>query len=604
MRHGSTWSVLVACSVLALVGCGGADAPPEPAAGDTPRDTTTAAADPTAGEALDALIDRYLDDYFQSQPPAATRAGIRGHDHRLQPLREADFEARADRLRGFLDELSAIAPKSLANRDLVVDHELLRRHASVQLAEIERFPRWRREPGMYMPFNAFNDLVVGRFAPAEQRAEWLTQRLRALPESLDAARENLRNPPERFTRDAINTADNLRRYFEQAVPAFADELADEADPDALRSAATTAAEAMVEFGTFLENDLLPRSDGAIAAGEDMYRFYLREIHGVEVSPAELLELGQRYYDQTLALLEAQAEEIDPDSTWVEITERIRDNHPEKDDLRAAYCREIWRARDHVIEHGLASVPPGEEVRCIDSDPAQRAFSPFGTFRSPAPFDEDRTGYLILHPVPEGLSPEREEEILRAHDLSWIQVIAPHEAYPGHHLQAILAQQNERPLRKVYSTPVFGEGWGLYTEELMWEHGFFDPEPETRLTQLRLRLWRSARVLLDAGLHTGELDFDDARDFLAENIRMEYGSTAGEVNIYAYRPSYAIGYVVGFYEMMRLRADYRAQAGDDFDLGAFHDRVLRLGSMPFGLVRDLIGLPRPEDDALPTDLPED
>jgi len=78
-----------------------------------------------------------------------------------------------------------------------------------------------------------------------------------------------------------------------------------------------------------------------------------------------------------------------------------------------------------------------------------------------------------------------------------------------------------------------------------------------------------------------MDYEQARRFLADNIRMEYGATAGEVAIYTYRPSYAIGYMIGLREIL----DIRAQHGGD--LRAFHDRMLRLGSIPFPMVRELL-----------------
>jgi uncharacterized protein (DUF885 family) len=151
----------------------------------------------------------------------------------------------------------------------------------------------------------------------------------------------------------------------------------------------------------------------------------------------------------------------------------------------------------------------------------------------------------------------------------------------------LAQSHDRPLRKVYSTPVFTEGWGLYTEQLMHETGFFRDPEGSRLTQLRLQLWRAWRVVLDASIHSGQMTIEEARQALAEGTGMAYDATAGEVNIYVYRPSYAIGYMVGYHEMMALRAEQQAALGDEFDLKTFHDRLLRLGSIPFALVRQLL-----------------
>ncbi len=529
---------------------------------------------------LDALIDRYLLELWETNPEQASSAGLPGYYHRLSDLSQAGLAAEASGLRAILADLAAIDYERLGSDDHRVDYRLLGQHARVRLAEIERFPRAQREPGRYLPFGALNQLVGGDFAPAEQRAEWLLARLQTVPHIYEAGQANLDRPPRLFTEAALRSSRTHLRFLQEAVPGFAATVPSlEA---ALLDAAAAAEAALSAHISWMEETLLPRSDGELGAGREAYDFYLREIHGLDLNAEQVHALGWQIFNEVEAALAAQARVINPDKDWVEITEDIRNDHPERDDLLAAYCRGIQRSRAFVIERGLVTVPPNEEVRCIHSDPSQRAFSPFGTFRVPSPFTENKVGYIILHPV-------TEDRLLRAHDFTWIEVIAPHEAYPGHHLQALIAQQNPRPLRKIYRTPVFTEGWGLYTEQLMHEQGFFTKPEETRLTQLRLQLWRAARIILDSGLHTGLMSYDEARDFLAERVRMEYGATAGEVGIYIYRPSYVIGYMMGFREIMRLREDYMAMKGDDFDLLEFHDTMLGLGSIPFPMVRELLGL---------------
>lgn len=577
MTKGNFRLITIALAVALLCACGS-----ETAAPDSQTDQSRA-----AQQQLDQLIDRYLADYWHQHPDRATRAGLTAWNDRLPAMAAADLLDNARQIREVLAIHETIDPARLDSPDHRIDWQLLGQHARVRLAEIERLPRWQREPRIYLPVHAFNDLILDTDTPVEQRAEWILSRLRQLPTLLDAGRANLDAPPQAFTLDAIRSSEAQLLLFEQTLPAFARQVPSlQAD---ILSASTQAAKAVTDYIEFLREDLLPRSTGEVAVGRQMYEFYLREIHGLNLNTEELIELGERYYAETERLLEQQAERIRPGQHWADITEEIRNDHPERDDLLAAYCREIQRSRAFVIEHDLVSVPEREEVRCLHSDPSQRAFSPFGTFRTPAPFTRSRIGYLILHPVPDGLSAEQEQRLLRAHDFSWIQVIAPHEAYPGHHLQALLAQQHDRPLRKVYSTPIFSEGWGLYTEELMHEHGFFDPAEETRLTQLRLRLWRAARILLDARIHSGEISVDQARHFLADHIRMEHDATAGEVNIYAYRPSYAIGYLLGYYEMMALREDWFDSRGDEAELKDFHNQVLGLGSLPFPALRELMEL---------------
>lgn len=496
---------------------------------------------------LDVLIDRYLDEYWQANPGAARAAGLDGYTG-VADLTAAGRAAEADRLRAILRELDAIPYAELNSAEHRVDHRLLGQHARVRLFEIEEFPKWRREPAMYLVRPDVGDAAA----------------LAALPGIYAAGRANLDNPPPLFIEAALRTGAVHREMLEAA-------------------GATAALAALDDYLAFLEHELLPTADGPLAAGDAVYQFYLREVHGLEMTPGEVHQLGWTIYREVEAALAEQAARLDPELDWAELTERIRDDHPARDDLLDAYCRAIQRSRAFIIEQGLVTVPPNEEVRCRYSDPSARSFSPFGTFRVPSPFTDAKVGWLILHPVPDGLSPERETELLRAHDFTWIEVIAPHEAYPGHHLQAILAQEHERPLRKIYRTPVFTEGWGLYTEQLMHETGFYTRPGEARLTQLRLQLWRAARIILDSGIHTGRMEYDEARQFLADNIRMEYGATAGEVAIYTYRPSYAIGYMIGLREILDIRAGY------DGDLRSFHDRMLRLGSIPFPMVRELMGM---------------
>ncbi len=537
----------------------------------------------SAGEGFEALTAEYLDHYWRAHPEQATADGVHRYDGLLSPSSSSDFEAEAADLRGFLARLES-TPESGLNADQRIDRLWIWADIDVRLARLEQERDWSRDPTKYIPFDGLNDLVKEDFAPASERAANLLQRLGQVPATLANARRNLRNPPRLFTETAIETARGMVPFYQETIRDFAKGVPPlESD---LNQAADKAAAAVADYAAYLENELLPNSNGDLAIGRKLYDFYLKRLHLLDDDADSLLEKAHGYFDQAETELEAAARDMDPKKSWQELTEEIRNHHPTREGLLRAYCDEIQRSRAHVKSHDLATLQEGEEVRCIDTPPSQRAFSPFGDFRVPAPFSDKKIGYLVLHPVPAGLSREEEDRLLRAHDYSWIQVIAPHESYPGHHLQALKAQENPRLFRKVHQSPLFSEGWGLYCEELMYETGFFKDPLATRLTQLRLRLWRAARVILDISLHTGKMSYDEARKFLVEHVRFEEGSTAGEVNIYAFRPTYAISYIVGYHEILKLRDEYRLRKGDQFSLKEFHDRLLTRGSMPFRLVRQL------------------
>jgi uncharacterized protein (DUF885 family) len=214
----------------------------------------------------------------------------------------------------------------------------------------------------------------------------------------------------------------------------------------------------------------------------------------------------------------------------------------------------------------------------------RRSSPFGTFDSASPFEGGLEGRLILTPIEEWMAPEQQAQRLRSHHTAWIPIIAVHEAYPGHHVQALVVNQNPNLLRRVIRESIFSEGWGLFTEELMFELGFLRGD-DVRLTQLRNRLWRAARVILDVSLHTGRMSFDEAVAFLVDKVRFEPYAAELEVGMYVRRPTYVLGYLVGMQEIEAIRTEYIERFGPPDPPSEFYDRLLEIGSIPPSLLRE-------------------
>ena len=154
------------------------------------------------------------------------------------------------------------------------------------------------------------------------------------------------------------------------------------------------------------------------------------------------------------------------------------------------------------------------------------------------------------------------------------------------VDTLLQRAYPRLLRKVVGESIFSEGWGLFTEELMFEQGFLHGD-DVRLTQLRNRLWRAARVILDVSLHTGQMTVDEAVDFLVERVRFERYAAELEVGMYTVRPTYVLGYLIGMEEIMGIRADWIEAHGEPTPPSQFYDQLLRVGSIPPVLVREAL-----------------
>jgi uncharacterized protein (DUF885 family) len=162
----------------------------------------------------------------------------------------------------------------------------------------------------------------------------------------------------------------------------------------------------------------------------------------------------------------------------------------------------------------------------------------------------------------------------------LRALTLHESAPGHAFQMPLANENQdQPdfRRKVYIS-AYGEGWALYAEELGVEMGLYET-PYDRFGMLSYQMWRAARLVVDTGLHSKGWTRAQAQQFLKDNTALSTHEITTEVDRYIAWPGQALSYYLGKMAIVRNRAKAEAALGAKFDIRAFHDTVLELGSVP-------------------------
>jgi len=166
-----------------------------------------------------------------------------------------------------------------------------------------------------------------------------------------------------------------------------------------------------------------------------------------------------------------------------------------------------------------------------------------------------------------------------------EVVAFHEAVPGHHLQLSRLQLlTELPaLQRQRSLPVFAEGWGLYAEQLAEEAGLYADE-RSLLGAISTSLMRAARLVVDTGMHTGRMTPDEAREYFQMSTFLDRKAAAAEIQRYIDWPGQALAYYSGKRKILEIRSECQGILGKDFDLRGFHSKMLSLGSVPMSEVR--------------------
>jgi uncharacterized protein (DUF885 family) len=170
----------------------------------------------------------------------------------------------------------------------------------------------------------------------------------------------------------------------------------------------------------------------------------------------------------------------------------------------------------------------------------------------------------------------------------LEALTLHEAVPGHHLQGSIARemQNVPKFRTSTYISAFGEGWGLYSEYLGLEAGFYQ-SPYSDFGRLTYEMWRACRLVVDTGMHAKGWSRDKAMSFLADNTALSLHNVQTEIDRYISWPGQALSYKMGELTIKKLRKMAERELGEGFDLREFHDQVLKNGSMPLSMLEILI-----------------
>jgi uncharacterized protein (DUF885 family) len=545
---------------------------------------TRAAASPAPGpldEAFYDLVEARFRRRVEEEPAWATYLGIHAWDERLpdgsreRALADLDAErAHVARLESM--DLAGLSPEARFERELEVHHVRLR------IFRTERLRIWeRRSNGASALGDALFPLFSRDYAPLPERLASIAARLEAAPQFLREYRTRAVVP---------QVAPWLRMELKASasVPQFLDEILGAADaagvdlPAAERGRLQRAVDrAKVAVGDQVEwiEEILPGAVPDWAIGREQYAelLDLRAFEGLDADG--ILDIGWQQLERNHADRGAAARELDPDATEAEVIERVKDDHPATfDQALAGYREAMARARQHLIDQEIATVPADERVEVIATPPYLRGVLPFAAYYEPARWDRSPIGTYVVTPDVDG-----DPGAMREHYRAAISNTSIHEAYPGHHLQLALAARHPSLTRAQVEAPEFVEGWGMYSEQMMREQGF-DDGPAFRVALATDAIWRAARIVLDVRMHRGELSIEEAADFLVEHTGFERPNALAEARRYTYTPTYNLSYLLGKVLLLELREDERRRLGPGFSLRGFHDALLRGGSLPISFHR--------------------
>jgi hypothetical protein len=334
---------------------------------------------------------------------------------------------------------------------------------------------------------------------------------------------------------------------------------------------------MRDLGGWMEGQKASATQG-YPLGAARFSRMLAMTEGVETPLAELEAAGRADLARNRAALVAACARFAPGATVPVCVDRMNANKP-KDGPVAEARRQIPVLTAFVRAKDLVTIPDAERALVEESPPYNRQNSAY--IDPPGPFEQGIPSiYYISPPDPAWDKATQDAFVPGVKDLMFTSV---HEVMPGHFLQFRHAVHSPSLFGRLFVGYAFAEGWAHYAEEMMWEAGLNDGDPETHVGQLSNALLRDCRFLSAIGLHARGMTQEQSRAMFREQCYQDEGNARQQSARGTYDPAY-LNYTMGKLLIRRLRADWTKAHGGRAGWKAFHDGFLRYGGPPIPLVR--------------------
>ena len=555
------------------------------------------------------LAEQFFSDvYFRFAPTAGTSDGLHQYDSQLEDYSAAGVARQVAALHEIEKKVEAIDPSAL-DAPVAGDREILLGNIRSELLSLEVIRGWEKNPDDYSSGITNSAFVIMErpYAPANTRLRALVEREKLMPQALDEARKNLKNPPRIFTEIALQQIDDDVSFFENDVPSafFSGADGEEVATDAALKAEFAKSNAAVvaalkSYAAWMKTDLLPRSNGDYRLGADTFEKKLQYDEMVDLPLSKLLQIAMDDLHKNQAEFARVAKEIDPAKTPAEELAELQKMYPPPDQLLSTFHQTFDQLVGFIRANRIITIPSDVQPTLEDTPPFMRATT-FASMDPPGAFEtHSKKAYFNVTLPEKDWTPEHIAGHMAQFNIGTIVSTSVHEAYPGHYVQFLWMPEFSSKIRKVLGANTNIEGWAHYCEQMMLDEGYAAAPAGAgadevrkakliRLGQLMDALLRDARFVNSIKLHTGEGEpggawtLEQAEDFFVNQGYQTRAIAEVETKRGTGDPTY-LYYTLGKLEIMKLREDYKKKMGAAYTIGGFHDAFMRQGFAPIKVIR--------------------
>jgi uncharacterized protein (DUF885 family) len=570
--------------------------------GSLPAQLTASNAAPATLEdrtkALHGIFHDFWEEGLKREPEFASSIGDKRYNDQI-----SDYSVKAinDRLaveQDLLMKLAAIDATGLSDQDKI-NRELLIRELSDD-QEAAEFKEWEMPVNQMGGIYATYPQLVAQlsFTTAKDYDDWIA-RLHLIPKAFDQVTANMsigiddkRVPPKFLLEKTLESVKQLANQKPEDSPlalplkkfpasiSTADQT--RIKTEMLDTITKEVLPAYKHFARFLEVSYVPagRDEIGISAlvdGPKYYKFLIHRTTTTDLTADQIHQIGLDEVKKDEADMLAIAQKLgfqDLKTFRASLKGNPKLKATSRDQLLDTYRGYLGPMQAKLPQlFGRLPKAPFEVVPVPDF--LEKTSAP-AYYQSGTP-DGSRPGRLFINTYN---ATDR--------DLYQAESIAYHEGLPGHHLQISISQeQKDVPeFRKYSGNSAFAEGWGLYSERLGKDVGFYQ-DPYSDYGRLQGDIWRAIRLVVDTGVHSKHWTRQQMVDYFHDHSSVDETSIQAEVDRYIAWPSQALAYKIGQLKILELRDRARKELGSKFDIRAFHDQVIDSGSLPLDVLDERI-----------------
>ena len=522
----------------------------------------------------DEFAARTVSEYYDRNPESAVDAGLHQYDGQMDDLSATSLQAYGEWLDGVVTAAAAYVDLDEA---AAFERDYLLAAMRSRLFDLRDTDYPSKNPYTYVRFDV-SVYTDREYAPLAERLQAYTKYIAQVPGRMRVMRENLRPPlPAPLLNIAHRVASGFADYLESTVPGLFAAVEDEQLQRQFAAANADAVDSLRQGSAWLDGLKATASDD-FALGEARFLKMLKAKEGVDVTLAELKAAGELDLQRNLNALHEACAEFAPGESSEACVLKVQNRKPPEGAVAGA-ARQLPALKQFLLQHDIVSIPSEQEALVAEAPPHRRFNAAY--INIPGPFETGLPStYFIAPPDPAWSAEDQLAYVPGETDLLAISV---HEVWPGHFLQYLHSNRSSINIGRHFGTYTFGEGWAHYTEQMMWDAGLGDGDPEVHIGQLLNALLRNVRYLSAIGLHTEGMTVEESRQMFLDKAFQDYGNAEQQANRGTYDPGY-LNYTLGKLMINKLRDDWTTGRGGQEAWGAFHDELLSFGRPPIPLLR--------------------